>query len=176
MALPALAKFYRTEMARRGWQEVEKERDEDSIEVTFKHGEAQVELSLDQDSDGVDVSLDCRGLSFAGTNDPAGLVALGLPQPRSYVFLQQEFDLPADIRDLQFDSGNRCLFKSGLGLQEAFDLLTRQLRTKGYRETRRPIVSKDRRYTEFAKGRVEVSVNVFSHEGGSRAVLTYEEH
>jgi len=174
-SLAALTKFYRTEMAKRGWQEVEKKRDEDSVEVTFKHGDAQVELTLDQRSNGVKVSMDCRGLSFAGANDPAGLAASGLPQPRSYVFLQKEIKLPAGVRDLEFEGGDRCLFKSDLGLQEAFNQIGQQLRAKGYRETRRPIVENDRRYTEFAKGKIEISVNIFSHEGGSRATLTYKE-
>lgn len=175
-SMAKLSTFYRTEMARRGWDEVEKERDEESVEVTFKHGRAQVELSLDQESDGVEISLDCRGLSFESTNDPAKLVAIGLPQPQSYLFLQQTFKFPANIRDLTFDGGDRCLFKSDLGLQEAFDQLGQQLRAQGYRETRRPIVSDNRRYTEFAKGRDEVSINVFSHEGGSRAILTHEQN
>ncbi len=175
LSLAVLSKFYRTQMAKRGWKEVKKKRDKDSVEVTFKHGQAEVELSLDKESDGVEISLDCRGLSFKGTNDPAGLVALGISQPRAYVFLQKEIKLPSDIRDLEFDGGNRCLFKSGLGLQKAFDEIGKQLRAKGYKETRRPIVSKNRRYTEFAKGRIELSVNIFSNDGGSRAILTYEE-
>lgn len=175
-SLAVLTMFYRTEMAKRGWQEAEKERDEESVGITFRQGEAQVELTLEQDSDGVEVSMDGRGLSFEGTNDPAGLVALGLPQPRAYVFLQKEIALPPNARDVEFDLGNRYLYKSGLRLQEAFDHVGQQLRAKGYRETRRPIVTADRRYTEFAKGRIEVGVNIFSHEGGSRAILTYEEN
>jgi hypothetical protein len=174
-SLAALTRFYRTEMAKRGWQEAENELDDDSVEITFKHGEAQVELTLDQRSDGVKVSMDCRGLSFAGANDPAGLVAIGLPQPRAYVFLQKEIKLPANVRDLEFDGGDRCLFKSDLGLQAAFDQIGGQLRAKAYREIRRPIVENDRRYTEFAKGKTQVSVNILSHEGGSRAILTYKE-
>lgn len=173
-AMQTLSKFYRTEMARRGWQEVEKERDEDSVEVTFQQEKAKVELDLDQDSDGVDIRLVCRGLTFDGTNDPAGLVAKGLPQPKAYLFLQKEVPLPDNVQGLQYDSGNRCLFKSSLSLQEAFDHFGKQLRAKGYRETRRPILSSNRRYTEFGKGRVEISVNVFSDKVGSRIILTYE--
>jgi hypothetical protein len=174
-SLAALTKFYRTEMARRGWQEAESKLDNDSVEITFKHGEAQVELDLDQRSDGVRVSMDSRGLSFAGTNDPLGLAALGLPQPQAYVFLQREIKLPAGVRDLEFDGGDRCLFKSDLKLPQAFDQITGQLRAKAYREIRKPILASDRRYTEFAKGKIEISVNIFSHEGGSRAILTYKE-
>ncbi len=174
-SLEALSKFYRTEMARRGWQETEKDRDEDSIEITFQHKQCQVELRLSQGTDGVEIEMDCRGLSFAGTNNPAGLAAAGIPQPKAYLFLQKEIALPAGVHDLEYDSGNRCLFKSDLALQDAFDHLTKQLLNKGYRETRRPIVSSNRRYSEFAKAGVEISVNVFAHNGGSRAILTYEE-
>ena len=110
------------------------------------------------------------------TADPAGLAELGLPQPAAYVFLQKEFEFPEDIQDLEFDGGNRCLFKSPLDLQSAFDFLCAQLRAKGYRESRRPIISDNRRYTEFSKGRLEIGVNIFSHQIGSRAVLTYEEN
>ncbi len=173
-SMSELSKFYRTEMARRGWNEVEKDRDEESIEVTFKHGNAQVELELDQEDDGTDVSLDCRGLSFKGTNDPAALAALGLPQPQAYLVLQKTFTLPGDAHDLEYESGNRCLFKTGVKLQQAYDQLTGQLRSQGFQETRRPIISDNRRYSEFAKGGTEISVNMFVHGAGSRAVLSYE--
>jgi hypothetical protein len=174
-SLANLAKFYRTEMAKRGWQEAEQKLDGDSAELTFKHGDAEVELTLDQGSKGVEVRIDTTGLSFEGTNDPAKLIALGVPQPRAYVFLQKEIKLPAGVRDLEYDSGNRCLFKSDLQLQQLFDQVSSQLRAKQFRETRRPIVTADRRYTEFASGRVQVSVNIFADGRGSRAVLTYEE-
>ncbi len=174
-SLTELSKFYRTEMAKRGWSEKKKKRKKKSIEITFTHGQAEVELVLDQRSDGVEIELDCEGLSFEGTNDPAGLDAMGIPQPRAYLFLQKEFKLPADIRDLEFDGGNRCLFKSNIGLQETFDQLGQQLQTKGYRESRQPIVTAVRRYTRYAKGRVQVSVNIFSNESGSRAILEYQE-
>jgi hypothetical protein len=174
-SLTDLAKFYRTEMAKRGWQQAEQNADDDSIDLTFKHGDAEVELTLDKRSKGVEVSMDTTGLSFEGTNDPAQLVALGVPQPKAYVFLQNEIKLPANVRDLEFDGGNRCLFKSDLQLQQLFDQVSGQLRAKRFRETRRPIVTTDRRYTEFASGRAQVSVNIFAHERGSRAVVTYEE-
>lgn len=169
-----LSKFYRTEMAKRGWKEGDRERDEDSIEITFKHDQAEVNLRLNQDSDGVDIRLDCRGMSFEGTRDPAAMAAMGLPQPPAYLFLQKEFQLPASVRDLEFESGDRCLFKCDLGLQETFDQLGQQLLAKGYHETRRPIVTDDRRYTGFAKGPIKVSINLFVHESGSRAILRYE--
>ncbi len=38
-SLDALALFYRTEMAKRGWQETEKKRDDDSVDITFKHAD-----------------------------------------------------------------------------------------------------------------------------------------
>jgi hypothetical protein len=119
--------------------------------------------------------MDTRGLSFAGTNDPAGLVALGLPQPRAYVFLQKEIKLPSGVRDLAFEGGDRLLFKSDLKLPEAFDKIGQQLRAKGYRETRGAVLESKRRYIEFAKGKIQITVNMFTHESGSRAILTYKE-
>ena len=173
-SLAALSKFYSTEMARRGWKVTDTEVEEDEVTVTFQHGEAEVELNLDKSSDGVDVSLDCEGLSFEGTDDPASLVKMGVPQPNAYLVLQREVKLPKSYRDQEYDMGKRRLFKSTMTLPELYEFLTQQLRQKGYRETRRPIISGDRRYSEFAKGGVEISVNAFAHEIGSRVVLTFE--
>ncbi len=91
------------------------------------------------------------------------------------MFLQKEIKLPANVRDLEFADGNSCMFKSDLTLEQAFDNLGAQLKAKQFRESRRPIVTADRRYTEFTKGKVEVSVNVFTHDRGSRAIIEYEE-
>ncbi len=173
-SLDSLAKFYRTEMARRGWQVADTDIEDDEVKVTFRHGGAEVVLKLDKSSDGVDVSLDCDKLSFDGTDDPAGLAKLGVPQPPAYLVLQRELKLPESYRDQQYDSGKRRLFKSTLKLPELYEFLTQQLRQKGYRETRRPILSADRRYSEFAKGGVKISVNAFAHEIGSRVVLSCE--
>lgn len=82
MSLAEAAVFYRQEMTRRGWQVTETDFDDDSVNVIFKHGDAEVDLTLDEQSDGVDIELECAGLSFAGTNDPAALAALGIPQPK----------------------------------------------------------------------------------------------
>ena len=162
-------------MAKRGWKVTETDIEDDEVTVTFQHGKAEVELNLDESSDGVDVSMDCEGLSFDGTDDPAELVRLGVPQPESYLVLQREFKLPKGYRDQEYDLGERRLFKSTLTLPELYKFLTQQLRQKGYRETRRPIISDDRCYSEFAKGGVEISVNAFAHEIGSRVILSYEE-
>lgn len=174
-SLAELSKFYRTEMARRGWDEGDREREEDSVDVTFRHGDATVELELEDESDGVAIVLDCRNLSFDGANDPARLVALGIPQPDAYLTLQRTFELPDGIRDLEYTGGDRCQFKCSLELQDLFDQLTQQLRKQGYRESRRPIITETRRYTEFRKGRIELGVNIFSHPIGSRASLTCEQ-
>jgi len=176
-SLASLAAFYRKEMAKRGWQEDASAAvvEDDSIELTFKHGGAGVEIELDQWSDeAVEVSMDCEGLEFAGTDDPAGLVALGIPQPRAYLFLQKELLLPKDVRDLEYE-GDGCTFKSAMKLQAAFDHFGKQIKAKGYKESRRPIIKDSRRYTEFERGPVTLSVNVFTHEIGSRIVLGYED-
>ena len=173
-SLAVLSKFYSTEMANRGWQVTETDVEDDEVTVTFAQGAAEVELNLDASSDGVDVSIDCEGLSFAGTDNPAELVKLGLPQPQPYLVLQREFKLPDSYQDHEYDSGESRSFKSTLSLPDLYKFLTQQLRQKGYSETRRPIISDDRRYSEFAKGGVEISVNAFTHEIGSRVILTYE--
>ncbi|MAT71637.1 MAG: hypothetical protein CMJ58_19195 [Planctomycetaceae bacterium] len=173
-SLAQLTRFYTTEMAKRGWQATASDVDEDEVTITFQHGDAEVEVNLDESPDGVDVSMDTEELSFEGTDDPASLAKLGVPQPQAYLVLQREFAAPEGYRDQEYDLGERRLFKSTLPLPELYEFLTAQLRQKGYRETRRPIISDDRRYSEFAKGGVELSVNAFAHEIGSRVVLTYE--
>ena len=68
----------------------------------------------------------------------------------------------ADAREIQFQAVFGMLdFESPSSLTALFKFLTQQLRQKGYRETRRPIISDDRCYSEFTKGGVEISVNAF---------------
>ena len=173
-SLAALSKFYSTEMAKRGWRVTATDVEEDEVTVTFKNGEAEVELNLDESSDGVDVEFDCEGLSFEGADDPAGLVKMGVPQPEAYLVLQREFKLPEGNSEEFYDLGKRRLFKSTLKLPQLYEFLTQQLRKKGYREKRRPIIKKKRQYSEFSKGGVELSVNCFAQKIGSRVVLSYE--
>jgi hypothetical protein len=138
-SLNALAAFYRLEMAKRSWKEDVSAAtiEDDSIELTFKNGTSKIEIDLDERSDYVQVRMDCEELDFTGTNDPAGLVALGIPQPRGAVFLQKEVPLPDGIRDLEYES-DRCNFKSSMKLQAAFDHFGKLIRGKGYRESHRP--------------------------------------
>jgi hypothetical protein len=173
-SLKTLSTFYRSEMAKRGWQVTETDIEEDEVTVSYRQGDAEVELNLDEGSDTVDVSLDCEELSFDGTDDPSALAKMSVPQPQEYLVLQSEFALPDNYRDQEYDMGKRRLFKSTMKLPELYEFLTQQLRKKGYRETRRPIISDNRQYSVFAKGRVKLSVNTFEHEIGSRVVLTYE--
>lgn len=141
--------------------------------MTFKHDGAQVVVELDAGSDEVSVSLDCEGLDFEHTSDPAALIEAGVPQPRSYVFLQREIPRPREIQDEAYES-DECHFKSPLALQAAFDFYGKELKVKGWRESRKPIVTDDRRYTEFKRGPITLSVNIFSDEVGSRIILGYE--
>ena len=174
-SLASLAEFYQRELLRRGWIEDPSalEGDEERLEKTFNHEGAQLLLELDVQSDWVAVSLECEGLDFSQTSDPAALIAAGVPQPRSYVFLQKEVPRPSEIQDVEYSSDS-CHFKSPLALQAAFDFYNQALPGKGWRESRRPIVTEDRRYTEFTRGPEEMSVNVFTHEVGSRIILGYE--
>lgn len=174
-SLPSLADFYRREMAKRGWTEDESsaESDDESMTLVFEH-DARVEIELDQDSDDeVGVSLDCEGLEFDGTDDPATLIAAGIPQPRAYVYLQKEIPRPDEIQDVQYRMDS-CHFKSPIELQAAFDFYNKALKGAGWKETRKPIIDSDRRYTTFRKNGITVSVNIFSDEVGSRIILGYE--
>lgn len=173
--LKSLAAFYLQEMAKRGWEHdaSEVEIEDDSIKLLFRHGEAEVELDLSQRSKAIHVSLDTDGLDFAGVDDPAKLATAGLSMPRAVLFMQREVKYPGDIKDLEYEEDG-VSFKSSLKLQAAFDNLTQQIKAKGFRESRRPIITDDRRYTEFQKGPIELSVNIFSHAFGSRAILDYE--
>jgi hypothetical protein len=174
-SMPALVAFYRKELAARGWA-LEEESvvvEDDSVEMTFFHDGYQVDVDLDKRSDDVAASIECEGLDFSNSSDPAKLLAAGVPQPRAYLFLQKELPRP-EIVDGESYQSDACHFKSPLPLQAAFDFFVQALRKSNWRETRRPIVTGDRRYTEFKKGRVEVGVNVFSDAVGSRIILSYE--
>ncbi len=174
--LGSLEDFYRREMKQRGWTEDETEAtgDEESAKLTFEVGSARIVIDLDADSDGeVSVSMDTEGLDFDGTSDPAALLAAGIPQPRTYAFLQTEIPRPDEIQDVEYQS-DECHFKSPIELQAAFDFYLKALKGLGWRESRKPIITGDRRYTEFRKGAVTVSVNIFSDEVGSRIILGYE--
>ena len=174
-SMPALAAFYRNELAKRGWT-LEDESvvvEDDSIEMTFFHDGYQVDLDLDERSDEVAVKIECEGLDFSNSGDPEKLAAAGVPQPRAYLFLQKELPRPEMVDGESYRS-DACHFKSPLQLQAAFDFYMQALKKSKWRETRRPIVTGDRRYTEFKKGRIEVGVNVFSDAVGSRIILDYE--
>lgn len=173
-SMASLADFYRREMAKRGWTEDAEsaESDEDSMTLVFEH-DARVEIELDQGSDESRVSIDCEGLEFDGVDDPAALVAAGVPQPRAYVFLQKQIPRPEEIQDVQYRMDS-CHFKSPIELQAAFDFYNKALKGAGWKETRKPIIDSDRRYTEFRKSGITVSVNIFSDEVGSRIILGYE--
>jgi hypothetical protein len=174
-SLAALADFYLRELSKRGWTEdtSEREIDEESVEMTFNHDAAQVVVELDGDDDEVSVSFDCEGLDFSQASDPANLIAAGVPQPRAYIYLQKQVPRPAEIQDIEYERDS-VLFKSTLPFTELFDFYMKELKSKGWRESRRPIMTADRRYTEFQRGGEQLNVNVFAHEIGSRIVLTYE--
>lgn len=174
-SMPALAAFYRKELAKRGWT-LEDETivlEDDSVEMTFFHDGYQVDVDLDDRSDSVAVSIECEGLDFSQSSDPAKLASAGVPQPRAYLFLQKELPRPEMVDGESYRS-DACHFKSPLQLQAAFDFYVQALKQSGWRETRQPIVTGDRRYTEFKKGRIEVGVNIFSDAVGSRIILDYE--
>lgn len=174
--LKALAAFYLKELGSRGWQHEEAAAvvEDEKITLTFKHEAAAVKVELRQGSKEVRVSLDCEKLQFSGTDDPAKLAAAGIPVARSVLVLQKDFPPPAGAVGLNY-SGDECTFKSPLKLEEAFDHFTKLAPGKGFRESRRPIVTATRRYTEFKSGTAEFSVNVFTDAVGSRVILSYKD-
>jgi hypothetical protein len=175
-SLDSLVDFYQREMQKRGWEQDASafKQKEDRVDMTFKHDGAKVDIELSQRSDGVNVFMDCEKVDFAGVDDPAGLAAAGIPQPRANLYLQKEVPRPDAIRDLEYRKGE-CLFKAPMPLQEAFDYYLKTLKGMGWQESRRPIISSNRRYTEFKRGEMKLSVNIFSHEVGSRFILRYED-
>lgn len=175
-SLQALAAFYLREMGKRGWRENESKAkmEEDSVELFFEANGGEFELELDERSDYVDVSIDTEGVDFAEVNDPASLAALGIPQPRKVLLLQREIAFPPDAQRLSFDDDS-CMFYSTMELKEAFAHFGSLIRKKGYRESRRPILSASRNYTEFKRRSVELSVNVFTDQVGSRIILEYDD-
>lgn len=175
-SLNSLAAFYLKEMASRGWEhdESKAEVDDDSIELVFKHGESEVEVSLSQRSKEVKVSIDTDEVKFTGVDDPAKLAAAGLPVSRSVLFVHKELTLPANVQGLSFDEDG-CMFKSTLDLKSAYEHFTKLLAAKGFKESRKPIISAGRQYSEFKKGTTEVSVNVFTDPVGSRVVLEHKD-
>ena len=175
-SLFSLAAFYRSGMVSRGWTEVEEdaEQDEDSIDMTFVRDGAHIEMKLYQYSDDVvRVSMDADGFGWEGTNDPAELVAAGIPQPRSYLYLQKNVALPDAIRDLRYRR-DECFFKSDMTHQQSFDYFMKTITELGFKESRRPIITDDRRYTEFEQGLIKLSINIFAEEIGSRTTVEYK--
>ncbi|QDU46723.1 hypothetical protein Mal52_52450 [Symmachiella dynata] len=174
-SLGALAAFYRAEMKKRGWEEDAKAEkiEDDSVDLTFKHGDAEVKVELDKRSKATLVRLGCKKLDFEGSNDPAAMLAAGVPQPQSYLFLQKNIPLPEKIQGLSYDD-DECKFKSTMKLQEAFNHFVDLAKSLGWQQSLRVLSSDNRRYTEFKKGPVELSVNIFDDEVGSRIILGYE--
>jgi len=152
----------------------EEDIDDDSIDLTFKHDDAKIELELyDRSGDEVSVSMDCEGLDFTGSNDPAALVKMGIPQPQSYLFLQKNIQLPKEVIDLEYERDRLC-FKSRLQLQASFDHFSTIIKKLGYQESRKPILDDDRHYTEFEKGPIELSINIFTDDYGTRLLIGYQ--
>jgi len=174
--MKSLAAFYLEQMAARGWEHDASavEIDDDSIELTFKHGNVKVELDLSQRSKEVSVRLDCKGMKFTDTDAPSKLVAAGIPMSRAALFLEKAITLPSGAQGLRYNNTS-CHLKSTLKLQESFDYYSKLIAAKGFRESRRPIISDTRRYTKFKKGSAELSVNIFTDKVGSRIILSYKD-
>jgi hypothetical protein len=174
--LKSIAAFYLNEMASRGWEHDESAAvvEAETIKLTFNHGKVKIEVGLRQWSKEVKANLDCENISFAGADDPAKLAAAGIPVPKAALFLQKEIPPPEGAVNVQF-TGEGTTFKSPLKLQEAFDYFMKLAATKGFRESRRPIITDTRRYTEFKKSAAQLSINIFTDAVGSRIILEYKD-
>ncbi len=174
--LKSLAAFYLTEMASRGWQHDDSafEMDDDSIELTFRHEPSKVEIDLSQWSKEVRIRMDCEKVKFTDTDDPGKLAAAGIPVSPAVLYINKEVPMPQGVKEIRWD-GDGCTVMTTMSVPQAFQYFSEIVKSKGFRESRRPIITETRNYTEFAKGTVEFSVNVFSHEVGSRSVLEYED-
>jgi len=172
----AVADFYLNEMASRGWKldHSEVEVDDDSADLVFRSGKLAVEMRISQWSKETRVRMDCDGLDFVDADNPTKLVEAGVPVPQAVLFFHREAPLPDSVTKVMH-RGDGVMVYGAQTVKEAFDYYTGIVKRKGLRETRRPIITDSRQYTEFKKGAVEVSVNVFSHEDGSRSVLVYED-
>lgn len=176
--LRALGVFYRAQMAARGWEEDRDEAsvDADSIELTFRHGDAEAVVELDRDSDGeVDVSIDVEELTWEGINDPAALLAAGVPQPPSHLFLQAEFPLPAAATEVEYADGE-CEFKLIEDFPAAAKRFQAELAKLGWRENAgERFLGKYIHSYEYRRGPVtlEVRCNKNHQEGGTRATVIY---
>ncbi|MDA0658628.1 MAG: hypothetical protein O2931_09435 [Planctomycetota bacterium] len=100
-SLASLDAFYRRELRQRGWIEDESaaKRDEESSDMTFTQDNARLDIELDVYSKEIAVNIDCEELDFGRSTDPAALAAAGVPQPRSYLFLQKEIARPSEIQE-----------------------------------------------------------------------------
>ena len=174
--LKSVAAFYLKEMAARGWEldESAVRVEDDRIKLLFKHDSAKVEISMRQSSKAVEVDFDCDNLKFTGVDDPAKLAAAGIPIPPAALLLQKDYPLPEGAVNLQFKKEG-CTFKSSLSLDDAFAYYMKLVPSKGFRESRKPILSNDRKYTEFKKGSAQFSVNIFTDAVGSRIILEYKD-
>jgi len=176
--LDSLTNFYRTKMAALGWKEDESAAvvEGDSVELEFAMGNMTVAVEMDADDDGNDVTLDCEGITWAGTADPAVLLAAGLPQAKSLVFLRQEVPIPDDANKVEW-KGRECRFLSTMDAKSVVEYFAKELTNAGWKED-----ESDRFVTEnlctqlFQRGPVKFDVTIFRNRQakGSRITVKYE--
>ena len=172
----AVAAFYLNEMASRGWEldPAESEVNDDSADLLFRAGKLAVEMRISQWSDETRVRMDCEGLDFVDADNPAKLAEADVPVPPAVLFFHREAPLPKGVTKVMH-RGDGMMIYGAQTVEEAFKYYSAILTRLGYRESRKPIITDSRRYTEFKKNAIQTSVNVFSHEDGSRAVLVYKD-
>ena len=174
-SLRALARFYRVEMARRGWQEQRDAAvsDDDSVEMTFQGGGTTVTVDINQYSSANEVDIEGEGLDFKGTQDPAGLVALGIPQDPRALFLQKEI-MTADASDVDFQP-SEVTFSTSMKPKPALKHFRDLFKEKGFQETDKPTLEDDYSYAEFEKDAAEMIFYVFDHPVGSRLLFRFRD-
>jgi hypothetical protein len=118
--------------------------------------------------------MECKGLKYTGINDPAKLVAAGIPVPPAPIFLQGEFPLSDLAQDIDCDPEG-CTLISSMKLAKAFEHFSGLIQGKGFRQTRKPYIGDSLNSTDFKKDSARLKLNVYLHEAGSRIVLKYED-
>lgn len=175
-SLDSLAKFYQVQMQARDWIEdtAEASVEDDEIEMTFKHEEFEVVVTLSKNSDKeTEVDIDCEKLKWDGIDDPSGLVAAGVPQARSVLLLQQEIPRPQAISKLTFED-DECKFESTDSAKTVANFYIKELQKRGWKSQGSPTLFDQLCSLNYAKGPVTLDFTIFGNADGSRVMIRYE--
>lgn len=137
--IKSLAAFYLKEMVARGWEHDESAAkvEPESIDLKFKHGKSEVKAQFGSGRRKCGSVWTARRCSSTASTIRRNL-RRAFPRGAA-LFVQKELPLPTGAVNVQF-TGEGCTLKSPLALQEAFDHFTKLAVSKGFRESRKPII------------------------------------